>query len=178
MSLDNRPNRYGGVPITIHWTTGAAILGLVMTGFQAANMADPAAKITLLRVHAVLGITVLMLTLLRILWWTFMDNKPASPSGMPRWQARTSRIVHMLFYIVIFGMVASGIRMLSLAETGTVLLSDASASLPNFTSYPPRLAHGIGGRFLIALIILHAAAAFYHQFSLRDRLLARMGIGR
>jgi cytochrome b561 len=31
---------------------------------------------------------------------------------------------------------------------------------------------------MMALVAIHVAAALYHQFVLRDRLLARMGLGR
>jgi cytochrome b561 len=50
--------------------------------------------------------------------------------------------------------------------------------LPDFMLYPPRIGHGLGAMVLIALVLAHVAAALYHQFVLRDRLLARMGLGR
>ena len=38
--------------------------------------------------------------------------------------------------------------------------------------------HGLGAFALLGLVTLHVGAALYHQLVRRDRLLARMGIGR
>lgn len=171
-------DRYGPVAIAIHWVTAIAIAGLLASGFQAAGMADPASKAALLRIHAGVGILVLVLTLLRIAWWWLADRKPVDPPSTPRWRAKAARAVHGLFYVVIFGMAASGIGMLVLSGAGAILFAGSPAPLPDFTLYPPRVPHGIGSRFLIALILFHTGAALYHQFVARDRLLARMGVGR
>lgn len=178
MSLKSSPERYGTVAIAIHWVTAIAILGLLLSGFQAAGMEDDAAKAGLLRIHAALGISVLVLTLLRIAWWVFVDRRPADPAGTPRWQVRTAHVVHGLLYAVILVMAASGIGMLALSGAGAILAGGAALPLPDFTLYPPRIPHGIGSRLLLALVVLHVGAALHHQFVRRDRLLARMGLGR
>ncbi|MEK1933846.1 MAG: cytochrome b/b6 domain-containing protein [Pararhizobium sp.] len=49
--------------------------------------------------------------------------------------------------------------------------------MPNFTDYPPRAPHGLGGVLLVALPVSHAGAALYHQFIRRDGLLWRMWYG-
>jgi cytochrome b561 len=171
-------DRYGAVAITIHWVTAIAILGLLLSGFQAADMDDLAAKAALLRIHAAMGISVLGLTLMRLVWWWLADRRPAEPAGMPRWQNAAARVVHGLLYVVVLGMAASGIGMLVLSGAGAVLFAGAPGPLPDFTDYLPRVPHGIGARLLIALVLLHSGAALYHQFVRRDRLLSRMGVGR
>lgn len=176
--MKSSPDRYGATAIAIHWVTALAILGLLASGFQAAGAADPSAKAGLLRIHVVLGISVLALTALRIGWWRFADRKPDDPSGTPKWQVRAAHLMHGLFYVVILAMAASGIGMIALSGAAAVLFGGSPAALPDFLAYPPRVPHGTGGRLLVALVLLHAGAALYHQLVLRDRLLARMGIGR
>ena len=56
--------------------------------------------------------------------------------------------------------------------------SASGAPLPDFSEVLPRLAHGIMSKVLLVLLAGHIGAALYHQFIRRDRLLARMGIGR
>lgn len=172
------PERYGPVAIAIHWITAAAVIGLLVSGMQAADLSDPAAKAGLLRVHAAIGVAVLALTLLRLVWWWLVDRKPAEPAGTPRWQTAAARTVHGLLYVVVIAMAASGIAMIALSGAGDTLFGSSMAPLPDFTRYAPRAPHGAGGRILIALVVLHVAAALYHQFVLRDRLLGRMGLGR
>ncbi len=178
MSARSTPTRYGAVPIAIHWITALALLGLLVSGFRAADMLDDVAKTAILRIHTAVGIAVLALTLARILWWVAVDKKPAYPAGQPRWQQIASAAVHGLLYLAVLLMAGSGIAMMALSGAGDIVWGGAAAPLPDFREFAPRAAHGIGATLLIALSLAHVAAALYHQFILRDRLLARMGVGR
>lgn len=171
-------HRYGAVAMAMHWATAAAILGLLGSGLIMEGMEADLSKLQLLRVHATIGILVLVLTLLRIAWWAFAERKPEEPAGMPSWQRTAARWVHRLFYIVILIMGASGLAMLALSGTGPILFAGAPGPLPDFALYPPRALHGLGAWIMMALIAAHVAAALYHQLVLKDRLLGRMGLGR
>lgn len=177
-STTSSPQRYGSVAIAVHWLTAIAIFGLLLSGARLEDMADPAAKVSLLRIHVVVGIGVLVLTLFRLGWWLFADRRPSPPATTPRWQAVAAHAVHGLFYLVIFGMAATGIGMIALSGAGTILFGGVSASLPDFRDFLPRAPHGVGATLLWLLIAMHVLAALYHQVVLRDRLLARMGLGR
>ena len=177
MAWKSSPTRYGRLPIAIHWLSALAILVMLTSGLAAAGAADDSARLGTLKVHVGIGVCVLVLTLLRILWWLFADRKPTSAADLPGWQALISRFVHYGLYAVILVMLASGVALAAL--TGLVpLLLGTPGPLPDFTILPPFRAHGAGAGLLIALASLHIAAALYHQFWRRDRLLARMGIGR
>lgn len=174
MALKSSSDRYGAIAVAIHWATAVAVAGLLVSGFRAAGTIDPVAKEGLLRIHAIVGGTVLLLTLTRIAWWVFADRHPAEPAGTPRLQGLAARAVHLLFYVVLIGMAASGIGMLALSGAANILFGGAPGPLPDFMVYAPRIPHGFGAFFLVALVLTHVAAALYHQYLLRDRLLARM----
>ncbi|MGY6710099.1 MAG: cytochrome b [Rhizobiaceae bacterium] len=176
--LKSTPSHYGAVPVTIHWLTALLILMAIITGFRAAGSIDPAAKAALLRVHIPAAIIILLLTIGRIVWWFFLDKKPLPVQGSPAWQERLARAVHVLFYVVILGMAASGIGMMVLSGAGPAVFGGTGAELPNFMQYPPRIPHGLGANLLIALLIAHVGAALYHHFIRRDGLLWRMWYGR
>lgn len=178
MPARSTPTRYGAVPIAIHWITALALLGLLLSGFRAAGTMNDAAKVAILRVHTAVGVAVLALTLARILWWIAVDSKPPYPASLPRWQRTASSAVHGLLYLAILLMAASGIAMMALSGAADIVWGGGAGPLPDFMRYPPRIGHGLGAFLLIALILAHVAAALYHQFVLRDRLLARMGLGR
>ena len=177
MSLKSSQTQYGSVAVTIHWLTALVIIAALGTGFRAANMPDAAAKAQILAVHAPLAIAAVLLTLARILWWSFADRKPDPIGNVPNWQHKSARAVHLLFYVVILGMGASGIGMFVLSGAGPVIFVAGEGQMPNFWDYKPRLPHGIGARILIALFVLHAGAALYHQFIRRDGVLRRMWYG-
>ncbi|WP_324695157.1 cytochrome b [Novosphingobium sp. RL4] len=176
--LKSNPSRYGAVPVTIHWLTAILILMAVITGFRAGGSMDPATKAALLRVHIPAAIVILLLTLGRIVWWFFLDKKPLPVQGSPAWQEWLARAVHLLFYGVILGMVASGIGMIVLSGAGPAIFGGTGAELPNFLQYPPRIPHGLGANLLIALLLAHVGAALYHHFIRHDGLLWRMWYGR
>lgn len=176
MPLRSRNDRYGSVAIGIHWISAILIVALIGSGFRAAGTVDPAAKAAILRFHAPVAIVVLTLTVLRIVWWWKFDDKPHPVAGSPRWQVRVASTVHVLFYVVTLGMIASGIGMMLLSGAGAVVFGGEGV-LPDFWRYPPRVPHGIGARLFLALLVLHVSAALYHHFVRRDRLLARMGLG-
>lgn len=170
-------HRYGGVAIGFHWLAAMAILASMVLGLAAANLAVPGGKAGILRVHVVLGTGVLVLTLLRAAWWS-LDRRPAAVEGQPAWQHRLSRAVHLLLYAVPIVAGASGIGLMILSKAAPILFLGAGRPLPRFADFPPLLVHATAAVALAALIGLHVCAAFYHQFYRRDRLLARMGIGR
>lgn len=175
MQLMSTSARYGAVAIAIHWVTAIALFGLLVSGFQADALADGTARRTVLAIHAATGLSVLVLTVLRLLWWWLKDTRPAPVAG-PKWQRAAAHAVHALFYGVIVVMGVSGIGMLVLSGAGPVLFLGAQGPLPAFADYAPRAPHGLGARLVIALALIHIGAALYHQFVLRDGILARMGL--
>lgn len=177
MSLKSSPTRYGSVAIAIHWLTALAIAGMLFSGLGAANSGDEAARLALLRGHAIMGSLVGVLTLFRIVWWLAFDRRPADQAGTSRVQALAAHVVHFGLYAVILIMVASGIGTIALSGAGAQLVGAAALPLPDFTLAPPFTVHGLLSRVLIALLIGHIGAALWHQLVRRDRLMARMGLG-
>ena len=175
--LKSTPSRYGTIPVTVHWITAILILLALASGFQAGNSLDAGAKAAFLRMHIPAAIIVLLLTAFRIIWWWFFDTKPEAVRESPLWQERLARGVHVAFYIVILGMIASGIGMLVLSGAGPAVFGGTGAGLPDFHQYPPRVPHGLGARLLIALLLAHVGAALYHHLVRRDGVLRRMWYG-
>jgi cytochrome b561 len=150
----------------------------MIAGLRAADMTDPAEKASLLRIHAPMGTAILVLTLARICWWVFADRKPDEPAGVPHVQALAAKAVHGLLYVAILGLAGSGVAMIVLSGAGEILFGGAPGPLPDFWDFAPRYGHAAMAWLMGALLAAHVAAALYHQFILKDRLFARMGIGK
>lgn len=178
MAWKSSTNRYGAVAISIHWFTAVAILALLAAGTIAATTADDAAKAAILRVHAPLGISIVVLTVLRIVWWTAFDRKPLPPADAGRAQRAGEKAVHGLFYLAILLVGSSGIAMIVLSGAGQILFGGRPGPLPDFAGFPPFYGHLIGALLLVTLLVGHVGAALWHQLVKRDRLLARMGVGK
>jgi len=177
MPLKSTETRYGAVAVTLHWVSAMLILALVISGFRADGLTDATDKAAVLSLHIPLGVLILVLTLLRLIWWGAADRKPIG-IALPRWQDRASRIVHLLFYVVILGTAASGVAMIVLSGALPIIFGTSAAELPDFHNFVPRGPHGVGALALIALFVLHAGAALYHHFVKRDGLLNRMWFGK
>lgn len=176
MASHGAPRRYDSLAIAFHWASATAILVALPLGFLAANAADDRHAAALLRIHVPLGVLILILTVARMLW-RLRHAPPPAPAGQPRWQAAAARVSHILLYAVPIVLGASGIGLMILSGAAPQIFSDVQATLPDFRRFPPMAVHAVGAFALVGLIGLHAAAAAYHQFVRRDRLLARMGIG-
>jgi cytochrome b561 len=151
------------------------IIGLMIAGFCAADMPDPAAKFVLLGVHAPMEMALLVLTLMRLGWWLVLDRKPA---GDPHLRVLAARAVHGLLYFAVRGLAVAGIAMVVLSGAGDILFGVASSPLSDVWAFAPHYGQAAMTFLLAALLVLHVGAALFHQMVLRDHPMARMGIGQ
>ena len=172
MSWKSSPAAYGRVAIALHWSIAILLVVAVASGF--ATDAFGASGHGPLRVHAICGISAGVLTIVRIIWWLVADTKPEEVANTPAWQSLAAKAVHLLLTLIPLGMAASGIGMFALSGAADALLSGGQLPLPDFDGLAPRRPHGLGARALIALVVLHVAAALYHHYALNDGLLRRM----
>ncbi|MGJ8532082.1 MAG: cytochrome b [Alphaproteobacteria bacterium] len=163
---------YGRFAVSIHWLSAILILVLLGSGLRSDMTLDPAVKIMILRVHIPVAILVLVLTVVRLVWWWRFDKKPAPLDGTPSWQESIAVWTHRLLYVLLFVMLGSGIGLSILSGAPDAVFGNAE--LPDFSQYPPRIAHGIAAKILAGLIVLHAGAALFHHFMKRDVTLKRM----
>jgi cytochrome b561 len=178
MTIKSSALKYGSVAIAFHWLSAILITGMFVAGIVASETVDPGQKAAILRIHAPVGLAVLGLTVLRIVWWLVADKKPLASAGQPRWQRIFARWIHRLFYVAILAMTASGIWLMNASGAGEVIFQGADAPLPAFETFAAYQAHSTIALVMEVLFVLHVLAALYHQFIRKDRLLARMGLGR
>jgi cytochrome b561 len=177
MKLRNDRLRYGAVAQFFHWV----IVALIITQFVLANKADGlplgAAKLATLAQHKSVGVTILGLTILRLLW-RVIGPTPALPSTMARWQNRAARASHVLLYalllvVPVLGWLMSSARNFPVSWFGLVTLPDMIE--PNRAAYEfLHDAHTAAAKTLFVVALIHAAAALKHHFVDRDDVLRRM----
>jgi cytochrome b561 len=108
--------------------------------------------------------------------------KTVNPPQMDSGNALRDRIgysLHNALYVLVILMGISGFGIAVLAGIPDAILGVAGATLPEtFNELLPRLAHGVIAKLIMALVALHVIAAIYHQFILKDNILARMKFGK
>lgn len=186
MTMYVRPTpRYTAVAQVLHWLLALGLAGIVILGLvmKHADLAR-ATQFKLYQLHKSVGITILMVALLRLIW-RLTHRPPDLPTQMPRLEKAGANGTHILLYILMIGLPLVGWAMVSVSPFNlpTVLYGVVSwPHLPGLSTLPnkpywegiAKLVHAYGAYLLIALVGLHALAAVRHHVFLRDDILTRM----
>ena len=176
--IRNTETSWGSLARAFHWVLGAAIIGMLAYGWWMNHIPARPDRFFHRSIHADIGYLVLLLTVLRLLW-RGVNPTPALPSETPRWQRISARVSHGALYAVtilvaLLGWAHSGARTPDYSDFFGLF------HVPQFTS-PDKAAaaayedrHILFAYVLLALVVLHVAAAAFHQFIRRDRIAARM----
>ncbi len=177
MPIRNLEDRWGSVSLALHWLTALMILGLVVVGLLMQELANSPTKIQVYGLHKSIGLTVLALTVSRLLW-RLVAGVPRPVPGLPRWQRIAAKASHGALYFILLVMPLSG--WLYNSASGFPLKWFGLFSLPRLSGYDAEVkafalaAHETLFLVLAAIVTVHALAAFKHHYRDRDRTLVRM----
>ncbi|WP_420428910.1 cytochrome b [Algiphilus sp.] len=169
--------RYGLVAQGLHWLTAFGLVGSFVLGFIMVELAFSPLQLKMYSWHKWLGVCIWLLVLLRLLW-RWWRRPPALPASTPPWQRRAAHVTHAGLYLLLVLIPVTGWLMSSAMGFQTVVFG--VVPLPDLLVknevLGDRLAvlHSVLNKTLLALIVLHVAAALKHQFIDRDGLLWRM----
>ena len=181
MQFRNSAETWGAVARAFHWSIAALVLVQFAIGTVAEEMKLTPAKLDLFVWHKSIGVTVLVLAVLRLAW-RFGNPPPVPPDGTPGWERKLAAIAHWVLYALIFIVPLSG-----------WWVSDASrvpfkafflVPMPDFIATDRALqeaaaeVHEVLTMTLLVVVIVHVAAALRHHFLLHDDVLRRMLTGR
>lgn len=175
--LRNTQERYGVVAQTLHWLIVLLVIVQFVVGPHAADLPVGIERLKLLTFHKSVGLTILALVLLRLAWRLYTPA-PALPAGIGRAQRRLAHLNHGLLYGLLLVMPILG--WLTSSASNLTVRWFFLFNLPNLVQPDPALAkltrelHDTLAWCLLGLVLLHVAAAFYHQLVLKDGLLRRM----
>jgi cytochrome b561 len=173
--------KYTGVAIAFHWVLAALIIGSFCFAVYMVDLPFSPARIKQYNWHKWAGITILLLSALRLLW-RLTHQPPAHPLNVPVWQNTAATLAHWLLYILFFAIPLMGWAYSSAA--GFTVVYFGVIPLPDWVNPDPELAkflkmmHRYLAYSLAALVFIHIAAAVKHQWINRDGLLLRMMPGR
>ncbi len=173
--------RYTRTAVLLHWLLALLLLGLLGVGWYMSGLPFSPQRLKLYNWHKWAGITVLVLSVLRLLWRL---SHPAPPlpapmaQAMPRWQHGAHHGTHLALYGLFFVVPLLGWAYSSAAGFPVVLFG--VLPLPDWVGADKALAeaikpfHALAAYSLLALVLLHVAAALKHQWVDKDGLLERM----
>lgn len=173
--------RYSVWARIFHWTTAILVLAAFILGPGGSeSRVYDASRDFDRQLHETLGLTVLVLTVIRLAWRAF-DIRPPSPE-IPEWMRVTAKTVQFLLYVLLFAVPLTAI-------TGA-WLEGHPLTLVYGIKIAPLIAssHSTGatiaeihtwlGDAILWLAGFHALAALFHHYILRDKVLVSMLPGR
>ncbi|MFO1226786.1 cytochrome b [Roseateles sp.] len=173
-------DRYTLPAIALHWLLALALIGTFCLGLYAHELQFSMTKLKLMNWHKWAGITILFLSVLRLVWR--VTHRPPADVPMPAWQAKVAHLLHWLMYGLFFAIPLSGWAMTSAKGYPVVLFG--VLPLPDWVPKDKALGHQLEelhemlAWLLVALVVAHVAAALKHHFIDKDGLLDRMRPGR
>ncbi len=176
--MSERTARYTAVAIALHWAIALAIGLMIWLGW---NMDENEVRFQL---HKSIGITILMLTIARIVW-RLLNPPPPLPAEMKPLEKASSHLVHLGFYALMLAMPLTGWLVVSthtefdvpIVLYGTISWPDIPGIgfLKNETAHEVlEFVHSKLAWLTIGLLALHVAGAIKHEFSAEDGVLKRM----
>ena len=177
MIANRRGGRYHGLSIGVHWLTLALLVAVyALIELRGIYPKGSAAHDAMKTWHFMLGLTVFGIVFVRLALRAIFPAPPIQPPP-PAWQHGLAVAMHMLLYAFLLGM----------PVLGWLTLSAQGKAIPFFGLELPALVgadkalgrslediHETIGTLGYYLIGLHAAAALYHHYFMRDDTLLRM----
>ncbi|HEX2816061.1 MAG TPA: cytochrome b/b6 domain-containing protein, partial [Phenylobacterium sp.] len=136
-----RSSRYATVAIVLHWLIALAIVAQVSIAWRMG--AKTPEGFALIQLHKSIGISILVLSIIR-LGWRLTNPPPPEPPGLATWERVLSQIVHWAFYVIMIGMPLTGWLMVSASRTQipTVLFWTVPlANIPGIDGLAPAAKH-------------------------------------
>lgn len=170
-------SKYGNVAQAFHWATAIAVLAAFILGPGGSEQHVYAASKDFARQwHETLGLSVFVLSLLRLVWRT-VDTQPQSTPVAPL-MAFAAKAVQVALYFLLFAVPLTAILGAWLEGHPLTLLAGLQIHAPFGMAHPLGVVlanlHTLLGGAILWLAGFHALAAIFHHVFLKDGVLSAM----
>jgi cytochrome b561 len=176
MPLRNTTSEWGSLARLLHWLIFILVIVQFVIAWTAEGLPrESAGQLSLEGRHISFGITVLALSIVRIVWR--LGNPTPTPPAGARWETLVAHATLGLLYLLLLAIPLSGWVMAgghgdAVAWFGVPL--PALVAKGAAIGRPAHEAHEVLGWVLLALVALHLLAALKHHFIARNDVLRRM----
>jgi cytochrome b561 len=173
---------YTKVAIVLHWLIAIAIGLQLLGGLQMEDLKG-AEKFAAFQNHKSLGLTILVLSVARLLW-RIANPPPALPADMKGWEVFAAKFTHVGFYVLMIGLPLGGWVIISTSPYNIATNWWGLFEWPRLPLHElpfrrelnemAKQGHEIGAYAIMGLIALHVGAVIKHMFIKDDDVAARM----
>lgn len=182
-----KQTRYSTVAIALHWTIAAAIALQIALGWRIGDV-EGVTRSAVLQLHKTIGVTILVLTVARLVW-RLVNPPPPVDSSLTPVEKAASHWVHVAFYGALLALPLTGWAMVSAQRIGAMKLLGGLLwpDFPLITALPGGVqdtladvmdkTHTALVWLMFALLALHILGALKHHYISKDPTVSRMAPG-
>ncbi|GBF59431.1 cytochrome b561 [Candidatus Phycosocius bacilliformis] len=173
---------YTLVAVVLHWVIAAAILMQILGGWAMEDLKG-AEKFAAFQLHKSAGLTILLLSLLR-LFWRLANPPPPLPETMKAWEVTAAKATHIALYALMIGIPLGGWVIISTSPYNIAThwwglfewprLPLADLPFRKELNEMAKAGHSVAAWGVIVLFVIHVGAALKHMFINEDDVMARM----
>ena len=170
--------KYKSSAIILHLLQGVMIVFLLVTGtFVLSETPNTIEKLGAFKIHMILGIIILVLTIVRII--NITKHPKIEPLKVNSFRERLIKFNHIAIYVVLLLVGVSGILLSKGSGLGEIVFFGADGEIYNsFKDYGMGMAHGILTKVLIFLIAMHIVGVLSYKIKTKENILSRMWFGK
>lgn len=178
-------SRYNNIAISLHWLLAILIIAMLAVGKFMVGLEDTdPLRFILTQWHKTFGVLILLLSVCRLLW-RVTHRAPTHPADSPAWEHVAAKISHIALYALLFIAPFTGWMLVSVSPLNidTFLfnivpwphlpwldnIADKALAVGRYKQF-----HEWATGAMIALLLLHIAAALKHHIINKDTVLTRM----
>lgn len=170
--MNDLTKKYSKTTILTHWLSAILILALFPLGKYMSGL-EPEAKMGLIKLHAALGIIILLLTSIRLFSF-FKHKRPEDLKTGSKINDKLTVWIHNIFYFLLIGIYVSGIATMILGGYGDALSTNTSTLIKPAAEIAPLKAHGAMSFIMMALLVLHVVGVIKHYILKKENTLKRI----
>ena len=163
----------------LHWSMAILVMLMLFAAVGFAPGMPQSEHMEMLTGHSSIGTLVSILLIMRVAK-RFVKRDPQPMQNIAHWQKLASKVVQLglyfsLVFVPVTGYLTARFHELPVMVFGAFNLNQAGSQGFNQETFEMiRLAHELGTKMIMILLVLHIGGALYHRFVKKDDVLASM----
>lgn len=171
-------DRYTRTSIALHWLIVVLLIVQFIVGWTMPHIGRNTPVTTLISLHFSLGMLIIAVMVARLIW-RMTHRAPPHEASVPRMQVQLAQAVEYLLYLLLFvvpllGWINASFRGMPFTFFGLFPVPPLIATHAPGWGWTGDIHVDVAEYGILILAGLHIAAALYHRFIRRDRVLQRM----
>jgi cytochrome b561 len=166
--------KYSKPVVLLHWIEALLLSFLLLGGtFVLSNIPNTLEKLSAFKIHMIVGVVVLVLTIIRIVFVS--KSTKVEPMPMSEMRAKIVSIHHKLIYIVTLLTALSGMALAKMSSLGEIVFFGSQVALyESFKDFPIGIVHGMLSKVLLFLVVTHILGVIAYMIKYKTNIFKRV----